>query len=77
VNQSEGGEQGAHGASPGWFYNGPRREIGRSMPTGGIRGAGLVWAIMTIKFEVNSLNGYSIEFLISFVLKSRRNGRHI
>jgi hypothetical protein len=47
------------------------------MPTGGIRGAGLVWAIMTVKFEVNSLNGYSIEFPISFVLKSRRNGRYI
>jgi hypothetical protein len=47
------------------------------MPTGGIRGACLVWAIKTIKLEVNFLNGYSIEFLISFVLKSRRNGRYI
>jgi hypothetical protein len=44
---------------------------------GGIRGAGLVRAIKTIKLKVNSLNGYSIEFPISFVLKSRRNGRYI
>jgi hypothetical protein len=47
------------------------------MPAGGIRGVGLVWAIKTIKLEVNSLNGYSIEFPINFVLKPRRNGRYI
>jgi hypothetical protein len=47
------------------------------MPTDDIRGAGFVWEIKTIKLEVNSLNGYSIKFPISFVLKSRRNGRYI
>jgi hypothetical protein len=47
------------------------------MPTSGVRGAGLVWAIKTIKLGVNSLNGYYIEFPISFVLKSKRNGRSI
>jgi hypothetical protein len=47
------------------------------MPTDDIRGAGFVWEIKAIKLEVNFLNGYSIKFPISFVLKSRRNGRYI
>jgi hypothetical protein len=44
------------------------------MPMSDVWGAGLVWAIKTIKLGVNSLNGYSIEFPISFMLKSKRNG---
>jgi hypothetical protein len=47
------------------------------MPTGGIRGVSLVWATKTVKLKVNSLNGYSIEFPINFMLKPRRNGRYI
>jgi hypothetical protein len=47
------------------------------MPTSGVRGAGLIWAIKTIKLGVISLNDYSIEFPISFVLKLKRNSRSI
>jgi sulfate adenylyltransferase subunit 1 (EFTu-like GTPase family) len=47
------------------------------MPTNGVRGAGLIWTIKAIKLGVNYLNGYSIEFPISFVLKSKQNGRSI
>jgi hypothetical protein len=47
------------------------------MPTNGVRGAGLICTIKAIKLEFNSLNGYSIEFLISFVLKLKRNCRSI
>jgi hypothetical protein len=37
VNESGGEEQGTHGALVGSYLDGLRREIGRCMPTGGIR----------------------------------------
>jgi hypothetical protein len=54
--KKEGGERGARGASLGSFYNGRRREIGRSMPTFGIRCTESVWEIKAIKWGFNSLN---------------------
>jgi hypothetical protein len=60
-NKSEGGEQGVPFTSHGSCYSCVRREIGRLMPTSGIRDAGSVRTIRTIKWRSNSLNGFSIE----------------
>jgi hypothetical protein len=45
------------------------------MPTGGIRSAGLICEIKTIKWCFNSLNRFTIRNEITFVFKSERNGR--
>jgi hypothetical protein len=46
--------------------------IGGCMPTDGIRGVGLIWAIKTIKWGAISLNGFSIDIGITFVFMLRR-----
>jgi hypothetical protein len=35
---------------------------GGGMPTGGVRGTGYVVGIKTIKWKINSLNGFPIEY---------------
>jgi hypothetical protein len=55
-NENEGG--GGEAQSDALRYSGDRLrwEIGRCMSSGGIRGAGLIWPIKTIKRRSNSLN---------------------
>jgi hypothetical protein len=43
------------------------------MPTGGIRGAGLVGPIKTTKYQIDSLNGCFIAFGITFVFMVNGN----
>ena len=47
-----------------------RREIGKAMPTGGIRFTASIRVIMTIKLENNSLNEMSKQFGVTFVLNA-------
>jgi hypothetical protein len=73
VKQSEEGEQGAHGALLGFSYNGRRREIGRCMLMNGIRSTDEIRAFGNLMLRINSLNGFSEEFGITFALMVSEN----
>jgi hypothetical protein len=75
VNQSERGEQGAHGAFFGLSYNGPRREIGRCMPMDDIRCTRTVLEIKETNYDFNYLNRTVIECGVIFVLKTTIKSR--
>jgi hypothetical protein len=75
VNQNGGEEQGTHGAPHGLDWYGLRWEIVRGMPPIGIRCTWSVWEFKAVKRRANSLNGFSTKILVTFVFKSKRNGR--
>ena len=62
VHQSERAGRGARGDAPGLFWDGLRREIGKSMPSGGIRLTVSNWVIKAIKWEINYQNGTFNQF---------------
>ena len=60
VHQSERVKRGTRCDALGLVWHGVRREIGRLMSTGDIRGTASIRVIKAINWKINSLNGISI-----------------
>ena len=67
-NESGGGEQMAQRDALGFYLYVLRREIGRDMPTNGIRFTEPIRIISATKWKINSLNEIIAEWGVSFVL---------
>ena len=75
VNRSERGGREAQSDALRSSGNGLRWEIGRWMPTGGIRCTWTVWEIKESKWSFNSLNWCVVKWGVISVLKLNANRR--
>jgi hypothetical protein len=71
-NKSEEERLGTYGRHLGSHWYGLRREIGRRMPTIGIRCAFSIWEIKSTKWQIKSLNGCLTSLGVTFMFMSSR-----